>query len=216
MAGVAIVLDLLRKNPSSTGHTLHSYGVLSAQVAASAAAASIAAATTPFASRAFFGNSLAFCDAGSGLTGDYISSLGSDLSPINFNHHFSKVYLVEQKPLLSAFYWRSFALTSLRTFLLNYMALVESCMKIKQEDDGDDEEEEDDDYLQDSLEEKPVDLITPFKTSVRHICRETTVVTIRRVLERVAVHYVSQRMAWKLLKIFQSQLLARQDVKCQL
>ncbi|KAK7837849.1 hypothetical protein CFP56_020693, partial [Quercus suber] len=28
----------------------------------------------------------------------------------------------------------------------------------------------------------------------------TTVVTTRRVLERIAVHYVSQRMAWKLLK----------------
>ncbi|CAH9146293.1 unnamed protein product [Cuscuta epithymum] len=197
MAGVAIVLDLLRKKPSSSGQTLHSYGVLSAQVAASAAAASIAA-TTPFASRAFFGNSVAFCDAGTGLTGDYISSLGSDFAPINLNRHSSKVYFVEQKPLLSAFYWKSFVLTSLRAFLLNYMALLESCVKMKKMKD--DEDDEDDDYLQDSLEEKPVDLITPFKRSVRHICRETTVVTTRRVLERVAVHYVSQRMAWKLLK----------------
>lgn len=29
---------------------------------------------------------------------------------------------------------------------------------------------------------------------------QTTVVTTRRVLERIAVHYASQRMAWKLLK----------------
>ncbi|WMV26025.1 hypothetical protein MTR67_019410 [Solanum verrucosum] len=29
---------------------------------------------------------------------------------------------------------------------------------------------------------------------------DTAVVTTRRVLERLAVHYVSQRMAWKLLK----------------
>lgn len=29
---------------------------------------------------------------------------------------------------------------------------------------------------------------------------QTTVVTTRRVLERVAVSYVSQRMAWKILK----------------
>lgn len=33
---------------------------------------------------------------------------------------------------------------------------------------------------------------------------QTSVVTTRRVLERLAVHYVSQRMAWKLLKGNQS------------
>lgn len=55
MAGIAIVLDLLRKNPSFTGQTLNSYGAFSAKVAASAAAASSVAATYPFAARAFFG-----------------------------------------------------------------------------------------------------------------------------------------------------------------
>ncbi|MCE0481588.1 hypothetical protein HAX54_039448 [Datura stramonium] len=54
MAGIAIVLDILRKHPSFTGQALHSHGVFSAKLAASAAAASVAA-SYPFASRAFFG-----------------------------------------------------------------------------------------------------------------------------------------------------------------
>lgn len=54
MAGIAIVMDLLRKNPSLTGRTVHSYGLLSAKVAASAAATS-AAAMAPFATWAFLG-----------------------------------------------------------------------------------------------------------------------------------------------------------------
>ncbi|KAF8414251.1 hypothetical protein HHK36_002251 [Tetracentron sinense] len=49
-------------------------------------------------------------------------------------------------------------------------------------------------------EERRVDLVVPLKKSVKQIIRETTVVTTRRVLERFAVHHVSQRMAWKLLK----------------
>jgi hypothetical protein len=58
MAGIAIVLDVLRKNPSLyTGQSLHSYGLFSATAAASAAAAAISAGT-PFASRALFGYSL--------------------------------------------------------------------------------------------------------------------------------------------------------------
>jgi len=43
-------------------------------------------------------------------------------------------------------------------------------------------------------------LVVPFKKSVKQIIRETTVVTTRRVLERVTVYYASPRMAWKLLK----------------
>ncbi|KAJ8774365.1 hypothetical protein K2173_011614 [Erythroxylum novogranatense] len=44
-------------------------------------------------------------------------------------------------------------------------------------------DEEDDDFLQETHEEQ-----------------KTTVVTTRRVLEELAIHYVSQRIAWKLLK----------------
>lgn len=195
MAGIAIVLDLLRKNPSFSGQTLHSYGVFSAKLAASAAAASIGA-TTPFAYRAFLGNTgtrVALCDAGTGFTDDYISSLKSD-STVNLEAYSSKVYFIEQKPLLSAFYWRNFALTSLRSLLLFYLPLLEPHAKME------DDDEDDEDFLQDSQEEQRVDLITPLKKSAKQICRETTVVTTRRVLERLAVHYVSQRMAWKLLK----------------
>ncbi|KAF2305601.1 hypothetical protein GH714_006966 [Hevea brasiliensis] len=61
-------------------------------------------------------------------------------------------------------------------------------------------EEDDDDFLQDAPDERHVDLVVPFKKSVKQIVRETTVVTTRRILERLAVHYVSQRLAWKLLK----------------
>lgn len=54
MAGISIILDLLRKNPSFNGQTLHSYSLFSATLAASTAAASVAAGS-PFPSRALFG-----------------------------------------------------------------------------------------------------------------------------------------------------------------
>lgn len=200
MAGIAIVLDLLRKNPSFTGqtlHSLHSYGVFSAKLAASTAAAS-AAASYPFAARALFGNGaarVAFCDAGTGFSEDYISSIQSE-SIINFQYdalkHSTKQYNLELKPLLSAFMWRNLALTSLRSFLLFYLPLLEPHPNMEDEDD--------EDFLQDTEKDRRVDLVTPFKKSVKQIGRETAVVTTRRVLERLAVHYVSQRMAWKLLK----------------
>eukprot|EP00262_Sarcandra_glabra_P022230 TRINITY_DN9794_c0_g1_i1.p1 TRINITY_DN9794_c0_g1~~TRINITY_DN9794_c0_g1_i1.p1 ORF type:complete len:234 (+),score=41.51 TRINITY_DN9794_c0_g1_i1:62-703(+) len=81
-------------------------------------------------------------------------------------------------------------MTSLRSFLMFYLPLLEHRTHI----------EDDDDFLQDASEEQPTDLVVPFKKSVKQIIRETTVVTTRRVLERLAVHYVSHRMAWKLLK----------------
>lgn len=54
MAGVALVLDLLKKNPSLISPTLHSCGLFSAKTAASSAAAS-AAVAAPFAAWAFLG-----------------------------------------------------------------------------------------------------------------------------------------------------------------
>ncbi|KAJ0044565.1 hypothetical protein Pint_03880 [Pistacia integerrima] len=57
MAGIAIVLDLWRKNPSfCSPQTVHSSGFLSA--AAAAASAASAAAAAPFASRFLFGYSI--------------------------------------------------------------------------------------------------------------------------------------------------------------
>ncbi|KAG2728466.1 hypothetical protein I3843_01G201700 [Carya illinoinensis] len=194
MAGIAIVLDLLRKNPSLyTGQSLHSYGLFSATVAASAAAAAVSAGT-PFASRALFGISVAHCDAGAALSEDYISSIRSTTTNI-FQHdslkYGTKEYKIELKPLFSAFELRAFAMTSVRSFLMFYLPLLEPHSNI---------EEDDDEFLQDTQEEHRLDLVVPFKKSLKQIVRETTVVTTRRVLERIAVHYVSQRMAWKLLK----------------
>ncbi|KAM1151039.1 hypothetical protein COP2_034745 [Malus domestica] len=55
MAGIAIILDLLRKNPSpGTVKALHSAGYFSAKVAASAATVSVAAGA-PYAYKARFG-----------------------------------------------------------------------------------------------------------------------------------------------------------------
>ncbi|CAN4109682.1 unnamed protein product [Withania somnifera] len=89
--------------------------------------------------------------------------------------------------------WRNLALTSLRSFLLFYLPLLEPHATNM-------EDEDDEDFLTDTEKDQRVDLATPFKKSVKQIGRETAVVTTRRVLERLAVHYVSQRMAWKLLK----------------
>lgn len=66
------------------------------------------------------------------------------------------------KPLLSAFHWKNLALTSLRSFLLFYLPLLENVLKI----------EDDDDFLQDPPKDEQVDLVKPFKKSVKQILRE--------------------------------------------
>ncbi|KAG6607756.1 hypothetical protein SDJN03_01098, partial [Cucurbita argyrosperma subsp. sororia] len=204
MAGLAIVLDLLRKNSVlNTQQSLHSYGAFSA------AAAAAAAAGTPFAYRAFIGNyriPIAHCDAGVDVTEDnYFSNLQSASTKI-FEHeslqYGTKEYNLELKPLFSAFQWRMLGMTTLRSFLMFYLPLLEPHAKLEDEDD--------DDFLDDAQEEKHVDLVSPFKKSIKQIFRETTVVTTRRVLERIAVHYASQRIAWKLLKdVPKSAVLSR-------
>ncbi|KAK4253147.1 hypothetical protein QN277_010753 [Acacia crassicarpa] len=195
MAGIAIFLDLWRKNQSFnpglySAHTYQSAQFFSASAAATAA--SIAAGSS-FASRPLFGSQVAYSDASAALPEDYISNIQS-ASEINFNHNAlqygTKQYDVKLKPLFSAFELRTFALTSLRSFLMYYLPLLEPHVNM----------EEDDDFLDDNQEENHVDLVVPFKKSVIQIIRESTVVTTRRILERIAVHYVSQRMAWKILK----------------
>ncbi|KAJ0981926.1 hypothetical protein J5N97_010181 [Dioscorea zingiberensis] len=195
MAGLALVLNLAKKNPAVYTQSVHSHHVFSATLAASAAAAATAAASWPFASRSIFGNGgipIAFCDTGAALSEDYIPNLHSSSEELWSTSvtYIPKEYPVELKPLFSAFGPKSLALTSVRSFLLFYLPLLEPHPPV----------EEDDDDLEDPPENKHVDLVTPFKKSVKQIARETTVVTVRRVLERLAVHYVSQRMAWKLLK----------------
>lgn len=194
MAGIALVLNLAKKNSAVHAQPVHSHHLFSSTLAVSAAAAS-AAASWPFASRFIFGNGgtpIAYCDAGAALSDSYIPNVptaSEELWSSSVTYR-PKEYPVELKPLTSAFGLMSLALTSVRSFLLFYLPLLEPHPPV----------EGDDDDLEDPPENKPVDLITPFKKSVKQIARETTVVTVRRVLERLAVHYVSQRTAWKLLK----------------
>ncbi|CAL5390285.1 unnamed protein product [Camellia sinensis] len=169
MAGIGIVLELLRKNPSLSGQTLHSYGFFSASLAASTAAASVAAAT-PFASRVFFrntGRSIVYCDAGAALNDeDYITSIRNASANIFLHdslHYSTKEYKIELKPLFSAFGLRFLALASLRSFLSSYLSLSKSRSNI---------EEDDDDFLQDDPGEHQVDLVVPFKKSVKQVICE--------------------------------------------
>ena len=77
----------------------------------------------------------------------------------------TKEYNIELKPLFSAFQWKSFALTSLRSLLLFYLPLLEPRSNV----------EEDDDFLQDTPLDNSVDLVLPLKKSVRQIIREVSV-----------------------------------------
>ncbi|KAL4307573.1 uncharacterized protein [Arachis hypogaea] len=196
MAGIAILLDLWRKN-QNFGSGLHSPQPFQSSAFFSASAAVGAAASfaagTGFASRAFFGSPVAYCDAGAAVSEDYISGLQSASKGIYNNdgslrYSTTKHYNVELKPLFSAFEFRPLMMTSLRSFLMFYLPLLEPRAEM-----------EDDDFLEER-EEQPTDLVVPFKKSVKQIIRETTVVMTRRILERIAVHYVSERMAWKILK----------------
>ncbi|XVF33879.1 hypothetical protein REPUB_Repub18cG0009400 [Reevesia pubescens] len=195
MAGIAILLDLCKKNPSfCSQQSFHSSGFFSASAAAASAAASIAAGT-PFASRFLFSYpKVSHCDAAAEFPENYLANIqrvSEDIIKNDALKYTVKEYKIELKPLFSAFELRPFAMTTLRSFLMFYLPLLEPATNI--EEDGDD-------FLQDTQEEHHVDLVVPFNKSVKQIIRETTVVTTRRVLERLAVIYVSQRMAWKLLK----------------
>ncbi|CAM8909264.1 unnamed protein product [Rhodiola kirilowii] len=200
MAGIAILSDLLRRNSGSYySQYLNSY---TAKFAVSASAAASIAASKPFAYRALFGDDgnsprLAYCDAAATTfsTEDYLSKLRSvSESIIQYEPKLfvQKEYYIELKPLWSAFQLRQFAVTSLRSFLFHYLPLLEPLPNV--------EEDDDETFLSDNQENKKVDLVEPFKKSLLQILRETSVVTIRRVLERVTVYHVSQRTAWKLLK----------------
>ncbi|KAI3898534.1 hypothetical protein MKW92_031123 [Papaver armeniacum] len=200
MAGIALLVDLLKKNPSITTQTIHSTKLISASIAASAAAASVFG-ERPFASRFLFGDgvgSVAFADAGAEWAPeDYIPNFKNAAKKMFQNDSIKysiKEYPIELKPLFSAFGLRAFGMTTLRSFLMFYLPLLEPRTNLEEDDD------EDEDFLQDAPPEEPTDLVVPFQKSVKQIVREITVSTTRRVLERVAVHYVSRRMAWKLLK----------------
>lgn len=194
MAGIALLIELISKNPSFNSQALQSCRSISATLAASAAAASVA---SPLLSRSSFGvgRRVAYCDAGAALAEDALSAIQSPPGSI-FEHDqyqcSSKEYYIHLKPLLSAFHWKSLVLVTLRSFLLHFLPLVEPRATIDEDDD--------DDFLQDAAGQRDVDLVVPFKKSIKQIIRETTVLTTRRILERLAVCYASQRTAWKLIK----------------
>ncbi|KAL1558292.1 hypothetical protein AAHA92_08776 [Salvia divinorum] len=206
--------DALMKNSNFGSQAFISRGMFSGGfVGASSAAATSFAIATPFAYRALFGDGpmqIAYCDAGAAFDEDfsavtqsgpvgYIDAVGANNSKkISTWNTFGnevgdsfKQYDIQLKPLFSAFHWKNFGLTSLRSFMLFYLPLLEPRPP---------REEDDEDFLVENPEEHHVDLVEPFKKSVIQIARETSVVTTRRILERLAVHFASQRIAWKLLK----------------
>ncbi|KAL8195524.1 hypothetical protein R6Q57_025927 [Mikania cordata] len=102
----------------------------------------------------FSGKKVAYCDAGvipPLLTEDYLSSLRTASETI-FSHstlnYRTKEYYIELNPLFSAFQPKSFALTSLRSFLLFYLPILVP----KVEDD-------DNDFSPDSSDEHHIDLV---------------------------------------------------------
>ncbi|MCL7050835.1 hypothetical protein MKW94_010958 [Papaver nudicaule] len=201
MAGIALLLDALKKNPSIvTSKSFHSYGLFSASIAASAAAASRVKLTLAFCVFSDGVNSVAFADAGTDTDWEwenYVSKFRKATEKL-FQHELAikysiKEYPVKLKSLYSAFEPKAFGMTTLRAFLMYYLPLLEP-RRIT------DEDEDEEDYLDDDLAQEPKDLVVPFKKSVKQIAREVTISTTRRILERLAVHYVSRRMAWKLLK----------------
>lgn len=111
--------------------------------------------------------SVAYCDAGAAFSEDFISRMRSSSGNI-FQHdslkYSTKEYKIELKPLFSAFELRAFALTSLRSFLMFYLPLLEQRATMEDDDD--------DDFLHDTEPEHHVDLVVPLKKSVKQIFRE--------------------------------------------
>ncbi|KAG2620945.1 uncharacterized protein LOC120666248 [Panicum virgatum] len=204
--GLALLLDLTSRLPrAGASPAAHSHAGLSAAAVAATAAAAFSSTGVPLSARHLFGFpgfTVAHCDAGTtaGWNGapeliNYLNTKILDSIKQAGTDHFqypTKEYPSELKPLFSAFGLKNFTITTLRSFLLYYLPLIQP----KPHTDTDDEDE---DLLQDAPEEK-VDLVTPFHNSVKQIMRETSIVTTRQVLERIVVRHVSQRTAWKLLK----------------
>lgn len=124
-----------------------------------------------------------YCDAGATLGEDDIASaalaFGEDyanriraasgnLFQNDALKYSTKQYDIQLKPLFSAFHWRTLGLTSLRSFLLFYLPLLEPRAAL---------DDDDADFLKDDVEEKPLDLVSPFKKSVKQIFREVAFVS---------------------------------------
>ncbi|CAK8576323.1 unnamed protein product [Lathyrus sativus] len=191
MVGITLLVDLWRKKQSfNMAHSYPSSWLFSAS--ATAATMSVGAS---FASNDFFGTPVAFSDSGVlAVTDDYLS--GVRTSPGKYFYHDTlkyspKGYNFELKPLWSAFELRSFALISLRSFLMFYLPPLEPHANMEQDYDN---------FLEDPDDEFHIFVAVPFKKSLLQIVREVTVVTTKRILERLTFHYASKKMAWRLLK----------------
>nr|GEU30175.1 hypothetical protein [Tanacetum cinerariifolium] len=193
MAGISLLMDLMRKNPSVNGQALHSTGLYSATIDATSAA-TYAATDTPFPSRSLYGfggRRVAYCDAVATaplLTKDYLTSLQAASETVFLRD--TKEYDIQLKPLFSAFRFSPFVSTAFRCSLMFFLPLLESSLQ-----------DSSNVPLHDLVDEyQHVDYVVPLKMTVKQILLETSVVTTRRVLERLVVHNFSQRVAWKLIK----------------
>lgn len=208
--GVALLLDLTSRLPragaSSASAAVRSHPGLSTTAFAATAAAALSSSGVPLSARhlfGFHGFTVAHCDAGTPAgwndgSDDLVNEINTKIidslqyARKDYFQNTTKEYPSELKPLFSAFGLKNFTITTLRSFLLYYLPLIQP----KPHTGSDDE---DDDLLHDT-QEKTMDLVTPFYNSVKQIVRETSIVTTRRVFERIVVRHVSQRTAWKLLK----------------
>ncbi|KAL5723244.1 hypothetical protein ACHQM5_006663 [Ranunculus cassubicifolius] len=198
MAAISLLVDLWRRNPSFSTRTFHySRDILSPSFAVSATLA--AATVSSFASGKPGISSFSFCD--SGLEAPY-SDAGADLADVYLSKlrsvsgnlvrndilkYSAKIYPLELKPLFSAFYPGAFASTTVRSFIIYYLPLLEPPQYREYDDD-----------LPEVIADR--DLVTPFYKSLKRLAYEVTVTTTRRILERIAANKVSQRTAWKLIK----------------
>ncbi|KAK7301619.1 hypothetical protein RJT34_12487 [Clitoria ternatea] len=191
MAGITLLLDLWRKNQSfNTSKAYQSSSLISA----SAATASFAAASS-CASKDFFGfrAPIAYCDAGGAIAGDLVSGTPSTAGKYFYHDSLkynTKHYTIELKPLFSAFEMKSFAMITMRSFLMFYLPPLEPHAKMQQDDD---------EFQQDNQDDRS-NLTVPLKKSILQIIIEVTMVTTRRILERLTVHYAPPKRAWRLIK----------------
>lgn len=109
------------------------------------------------------GFTVAYCDAGATAVWDRTNGVQSSThkDPLGLT---TKEYILDVKPLFSAFQPKNLAMTSLRSFLLFYLPLLEPRTPAEEEDNAEAPVEPD----------KPVDLVTPFQNSIKQILREVS------------------------------------------
>ncbi|XP_024390149.1 uncharacterized protein [Physcomitrium patens] len=189
MAGLALALaaDLPAIASKSS---LHSFSTISALAATAAASSTVSFLGPPlfahFIARDWTEH-VAYCHATIADADNWEDSVSVPIQ----RYEAEKKYDIELKPLFSAFRPRAIGATTIRALLVNYLPLLEAYLQPE-----DDDLEED----RDRPPRPPIDPVVPLKRSVTHILREVSVITTRRVLERIAVHHVTDRMACKLLK----------------